>query len=276
MEQIKIVGIIIIIACCLLSYRGLSSTSFFNAYKFHVDSILISKDYKRLITSGFLHVSWWHLFFNMYSLYVFSATLNVFMPLYQYLLIYFLSLIGASLLALYIHRNHGDYSAVGASGAISGIVFAAIALVPSMELVFFGLRFPAWLYAVLFIAISIYGIRNQKDNIAHEAHLGGAITGVLVLLTLQPSLISTNYFIIALILIPCIVFLIIIIRKPSIMIKAFSFNYQNTENLTVDDKFNLERKNKEEELDKLLDKIAQKGVKSLSADEKRRLEMLSK
>ena len=169
--------ILLIIANLIVSYRGFKSESFFDTYKFEVDKILLDKDYKRLVTSGFLHVNRTHLIFNMFSLYLFSGLVESTTGGLKFLIIYFVSLVGGNLFTLFIHRNHGDYNSAGASGAICGVIFASIALFPGMEVGFFGLPFaiPGWVYGVLYVLYSIYGIKSRKDNIGHEAHLGGAL-----------------------------------------------------------------------------------------------------
>ncbi|HVV03598.1 MAG TPA: rhomboid family intramembrane serine protease, partial [Puia sp.] len=109
---------LLIIANILVSYKGLTNRRFFEGYEFQVDRILMNKDYRRLVTSGFLHVSWTHLLFNMFSLYFFSGPVESGLGPLGFLLVYFVSLIGGNLLTLFIHRRHGDYSSVGASGAV--------------------------------------------------------------------------------------------------------------------------------------------------------------
>src|SRR5689334_11976765 len=115
--------LLLLIANIAFSYKGFSDQSYFDRYKFEVDKILVSKEFKRLITSGFLHVNWTHLIFNMFSLIVFGESLLFHIDSFQFLVIYAVSLVGGDLLALYVHRNHGDYSAVGASGAVCGVIF---------------------------------------------------------------------------------------------------------------------------------------------------------
>src|SRR5215510_14928409 len=107
---------LIIILNVIFSYRGFTNSLFFESYMFQVDKILVNRDYKRLITSGFLHVSWTHLIFNMLSLYFFSGSVEALLGPIGFVAIYFGSLIGGNLLSLFIHRQHSDYSAVGASG----------------------------------------------------------------------------------------------------------------------------------------------------------------
>src|SRR5690349_14607595 len=114
------ISILIIILTAFVSYNGLKSRRFLRRYEFQVDKVLLRKDYKRLVTSGFVHLSWTHLIFNMLTLFLFSATIESTLGIPRFLIIYFGSLLGGNLFALFIHRNHGEYSAVGASGAING------------------------------------------------------------------------------------------------------------------------------------------------------------
>src|SRR5215203_3603699 len=104
MTDTGIIGLILIIANIVFSYKGFTNESFFEGYKFQVDRILINKDYKRLFTSGFLHVSWTHLIFNMISLYAFSGLIESNLGGLKFLIIYFASLVGGDLLSLFVHR----------------------------------------------------------------------------------------------------------------------------------------------------------------------------
>lgn len=218
MSSSGILGFILIVINIIVSYKGFTNQLFFEGYKFEVDKILVNKDYKRLITAGFLHVSWTHLFFNMFTLYAFSGNLEAYLGSIQFLLIYFTSLIGGHLLSLLIHKHHSDYSAVGASGAISGVVFTCIALFPGMDILIFGFAIPSWLYGIVYIAISIYGIKSKKDNIGHEAHLGGALIGMTVALILSPASFINNYITIVIIAVPTLIFIYLIITKPSLLL----------------------------------------------------------
>lgn len=278
MTEIGIIGLLLIVANIAFSYKGFTNSLFFDGYKFEVDRILINKDYKRLITSGFLHVSWTHLIFNMLSLYAFSGLLESQIGGLNFLIIYFASLIAGDLFALYIHRHHGDYNSVGASGAVCGIIFASIALFPGLGIGFFGLPFsiPSWLYGILYVAYSIYGIKSQKDNIGHEAHLGGALIGMLIAIVIRPNTLAENYLPILVIAIPTISFILLIVRKPQILLLDNYFLKTHNKTYNIDDKFNEEKIGKQKDLDKLLDKISKKGIESLSSKEKQKLAELSK
>jgi membrane associated rhomboid family serine protease len=259
------------------SYKGFTNQSFFEGYKFEVDKILVQKDYKRLITSGFLHVSWNHLIFNMISLLAFSGSIENTLGSLKFLIIYFVSLIGGSLLSLFVHRNHGDYSAVGASGAVCGIIFASIALFPGIEIGFFLLpiSIPGWIYGIFYVLYSIYGIRSKKDNIGHEAHLGGALIGMTVALVLDPVAFSENTLTILIIAVPTIVFIFLIIIKPQMLLVDNFYFKTHRHHYSIDHKYNEERNIRQQEIDAILDKISRKGMDSLSRGEKEKLKQYS-
>lgn len=267
---------ILILLNIIISYRGFKDRSFFDKYAFTINKVYTYKDYKLLITSGFLHVSWTHLIFNMFSLYLFSANIESTIGPINYLIIYTAGLLGGNLLSLFIHRYHVDYSSVGTSGAIFAIMFSAIAIFPGMKIGFFFLpAFPGWLLGLIFVLVSIYGIRSRTNNIGHDAHLGGGLAGLMVALILYPSSIVVNTFAIAVVAVPAIAFILFIIYKPqALLIDNFFFKKQHY--LTVEDKYNLSKKNKQQDLDKLLEKIHQKGMNSLSKKEKEMLQEYSK
>src|SRR5690348_1066637 len=131
--MISIVSVSLLLITVYTSYRGMKSISFFNQFSFQVDRILLHKEYGRLFSSGFLHVDWMHLIFNMAALSAFADGIELLLGIPKLLLIYFGSLLGGNLLALFINRNNSAYTAVGASGAVSGLVYGSIALFPGMH-----------------------------------------------------------------------------------------------------------------------------------------------
>ena len=154
--------------------------------------ILKEKAYYRMITGAFVHVGMGHLAFNMITLYFFGPYLELLLGPTRFLLIYLGSLLAAHGLALFMHREDPNYSAVGASGAISGIVFAYCLFNPFSQIgLFFAIWIPAWLFAIGYVALSIYAMKQaqasgQRGGIAHEAHLGGAVGGILFTILLEP------------------------------------------------------------------------------------------
>ena len=278
MTDIGITGLLLIIANFIFSYKGFKDLSFFDSYKFEVDKIFINNEYKRLITSGFLHVSWPHLIFNMFSLFAFSGLLESQIGGLNFLMIYFGSLIGGDLLALFVHKHHGDYSSVGASGAVCGVIFASIALFPDLGIGMFGLPFsiPSWIYGIIYVLYSIYAIKSKSDNVGHEAHLGGALIGMILAILIQPTALLQNYLIILLITIPTIIFIYLILTNPQFLLIDNYYFKSHKKYEDIDHQYNEERAKRQKELDFLLDKISKKGIESLSKQEKQKLDEYSK
>ncbi len=186
--------LLLIVANVLFSMKGFNDIVFFDRYKFQVQKIL-GGEKLRMLTSGFLHVDWAHLGFNMYALYLFGGLGVKNFATISFLLIYLGSLLIGSMYSLYQHKKEFYYSAVGASGAVSGIMFSAIMLYPdkTYSFLFFPfIGFPAYVLGIGYLLYSIYGMKNQVGNIGHSAHLGGAIGGYALTLMLKPSVIGEN------------------------------------------------------------------------------------
>lgn len=271
-------SLLIIIANVLVSWKGLNDRNFYERYEFSIEKIKIYKQYYRLITSGFLHVNWMHLIFNMLALYFFSSTVEFFFGPLQFLLIYFISLIGGDLLSLFIHRYDNGYSSVGASGAVCGVIFASIAIAPQMRIGFFfiPIGIPAWIYGLAYVLYSIYGIRSRRDNVGHESHLAGALTGMLLAIAMYPSALQENYPTILLIAFPSLAFIYIILTRPHVLLVDNNFFRTQKRYHSIDHKYNAERLTKQQEIDRILEKISRKGMKSLTPKERETLEQHSK
>jgi len=196
--------IAIIIANVLVSLKGFSDRLFLEKYKFQVGPVLRGEKF-RIFTSGFLHVDQAHLFFNMFALYIFADEVINEIGVLKFLIIYLGSLLAGSTLALSFHKREPYYSAVGASGAVMGIVYAAIMLVPDMRLSFIFLpvvSFPGYVFGVGYFLYSIYGMRTKLGNIGHSAHLGGAVGGFVLTLVLYPQIFLENKFVVIILAIP--------------------------------------------------------------------------
>ena len=178
-----LVGAIILIINILSSIVGFRDRRFFESYSFEINRIR-KGEYYRLITSGFLHVNTPHLIFNMVTLYFFVSFVTYSLGALSFLILYFASLIIGNLLTLVIHFNQPNYSAVGASGAVTGILFSSLLLFPSIELMIFfiPIPIPGYIFGIGYILYTIYGIGAQTDNIGHSAHFGGAVGGVILTL----------------------------------------------------------------------------------------------
>ena len=200
--------IIIIAVTVLISYKGFNDFSFFRKFEFHVGSILKGEQI-RMISSGFLHVDMGHLFFNMITLWFFAPLVLTYLGNWTFVLIYMGSLIFGNLLTYVFNKNNYTYRAVGASGAVTGVLYSAILLQPDMMLgLFFVIPIPAYLFGILYLLYSIYGMKSQNDNIGHSAHFGGAVGGYIITLIEQPQLLVDHTMMVVLLTIPIIVLFI--------------------------------------------------------------------
>jgi membrane associated rhomboid family serine protease len=167
----------------------------FNAYQ-----IYHRREYYRLLTHGFVHANWWHLIVNMLVLYFFGGyveqTLNalagqgiVKLPVLVYIILYLLAVIFASTISLVKYRDNPLYNSVGASGAVSAVVFFSIFFEPWQKLYLYGLiGIPGIVFAVLYLVYAQYMSRRGGDNINHDAHFLGAVFGFLFPLFIDLSL----------------------------------------------------------------------------------------
>ena len=201
--------LLLIVLNILVSYKGFSESRFFEKYKFSVLA-LKEEQYFRLFSSGFLHVDTSHLVFNMFALYIFGDVVIQITGVFLFMLIYILSLLAGNYFTFINHKNEPNYSAVGASGAVSGIVYSSILLFPEMQLalIFFPIPMPGYVFGVLYLLYTLFGMKSRRDNIGHTAHFGGAVSGFAITLFIFPSLIYMQTSLILLMLIPLIVYLV--------------------------------------------------------------------
>lgn len=212
MGNLDLVTIIIIGINVIVSLKGFNDYSFFERHKFNIGGIKRGEQI-RMIASGFLHVDQMHLFFNMFTLYFFADEVISYLGPINFLLVYFGSLIVGNLLSFYFHKNEYHYSAVGASGAVTGVLYSAILLNPDMELymMFIPIAIPAYIFGIGYLMYSIYGMKNSVSNIGHDAHFGGAIGGYVITLILATWLFEENLLMVGLLAIPIV--LLFVMRK---------------------------------------------------------------
>ncbi len=198
--------IIVIVATCLFSYKGFNDLVFFRKYEFHIGSIR-SGEQIRMFSSGFLHADLGHLFFNMFTLYMFAPVVINYFGNISFLIIYVISLVFGSLLTLLMHKNDYNYRAIGASGAVTGILYSSILIDPSMSLYLFfiPIPIPTYVFGIGYLLYSIYGMKAKNDNIGHTAHFGGAIGGYLITLIKAPDMLVNNTSMVVLLAIPIVI-----------------------------------------------------------------------
>jgi membrane associated rhomboid family serine protease len=204
------VTIAIIAANVIMSFKGFEDRLFFEKYKFNVGSIRRGEQI-RMFSSGFLHADTQHLIFNMLTLYFFADAVIFELGRINFIIVYIASLVFGNLLSLYFHKDEYWYSAIGASGAVTGILYAAILMRPEMNLYMFfvPIPIPGYVFGIGYLLYSIYGMKNRIGNIGHDAHFGGAVSGYVVTLLLMPSLFETDLGHIGLLAIPIVILFVL-------------------------------------------------------------------
>ncbi|NCT66066.1 MAG: rhomboid family intramembrane serine protease [Rhodanobacteraceae bacterium] len=191
------VTLFIIAVTCVVSFAGFSNPRLIDRLILWSPALTRGKEYWRLASCGLIHADVPHLLFNMITLYFFGTAMERFYVSYLggggYLLFYVGGLVVSSLPSWWQHRNDNGYRSLGASGAVSAVLFAFILLQPWATIYVFVVPVPAIIYAVLYLGYTIYMDRQRSDHINHSAHLWGAIYGVLFTILMEPRVLSTFF-----------------------------------------------------------------------------------
>lgn len=248
---------------------------------FRPEAILRYGQWDRLLSSALIHADGKHLLFNMLSLYLFGSGLEAAFGPLVLAVIYVASVLGGSLISLYLHRHH-DYSALGASGGVCGVIFAAIFMMPGLGVGMFliPISVPGPVYAIGYLGWTFYAMRRQIGNIGHDAHFGGAITGLILAAIITPHncLASPVMFTIA-----CGISLsglVVVAKNPLGLPGGFlSFGKSKPDGglrPARDYQEAVARTRGRDEVDRILEKITAKGIQSLTAKERETLAAASK
>ncbi|QXV66077.1 rhomboid family intramembrane serine protease [Mucilaginibacter sp. 21P] len=145
-----------------------------------------------VLTSGLIHKDWNHLFFNMLSYYFFAFQLEVYLGHWQFGALYIVSLILSDLPTIQKHKNDIWYNSLGASGAISAVIFSFILFQPTagMSILFIPIAIPAWIFGILYLVYCHFASKHARDNINHDAHFFGAISGIIITVILNHNVLN--------------------------------------------------------------------------------------
>ena len=188
---------IIIFLTAVISVFALNNEEVFAKLKFNAYDARHSNHWYRFFTYGFVHAGYVHLMINMVVLYSFGVIVEYeflkYFPgkaSFYYILLYVGGLILSIIPAFGKHKNDVFYNAVGASGAVAAVVFSSIILYPTGKIFFFFIPvpIPAPLFGIFYVGYEYYMAKRGRDNIGHDAHLWGAIFGVIFTLALKPGL----------------------------------------------------------------------------------------
>ena len=209
MGELGVVTIIIIAINVIVSLKGFNDQVFFDKYKFSISSIRAGAKYQ-IFTSGFLHANSSHLLVNMLTLYFFANVVIYSLGSLAFLIIYLAGLILGNLLSYFFHKNDYTYTAVGASGAVMGVLYSAILLRPDMMLgLFFIIPIPAYVFGIGYLLYTIYGMKKRNDNIGHDAHFGGAVGGYLLTIVFAPWVFESHLLMVILLAVPIVILFIL-------------------------------------------------------------------
>ncbi len=199
------ITLLIIIITVGVSLMANSNSAMYAKLLFNPYQVVHRKEWYRVITHAFIHDKGniFHLIFNMYVLYSFGSVVESFLeqtvdslaPII-YLFLYFGGTVAATLPSLYKHKDNYAYNSVGASGAVSSVLFSAIAFMPlqgGIGIIFIPISLPPIVFGVLYIAYEMYMDKRGGTNVAHDAHIGGAAFGFLFTLLFIPGALG-NFF----------------------------------------------------------------------------------
>lgn len=272
------VTIIVLLITAVMTFVAFQRRELSERWMFEPHEILQGKQFDRMLTSGFIHGDWWHFAFNAYSFYSFGHIIEIIYGWPTLLLIHLISILGGSVLSLILHR-HEEYRALGASGGVCGVIFASLFLLPNGSVNhLFIIPIPNYIYAILFLVASYYGHRKGIGNVGHDAHLGGAIIGLLTATAMYPQKIAAAPMMFAVVLVLSLAILSLLIFDPWHLLfkQAEAHDVGLGGDRAQRYAANRTRNEKLAEIDKLLEKVSQRGINSLSNKERRRLEELSK
>lgn len=177
----------------LTSIMAFSNDNLYANMILHPYSVYRKQRVYTIITSGLIHNDWMHLIFNMLSYYFFAFRLEALMGHWEFGLLYVVSLILSDLPTVYKHRNDEWYHSLGASGAVSAVIFGFIMFNPLDKMMILPLPFgiPAVLFGVIYLVYCNYASKYSRDNINHDAHLFGALSGLLITIMLNPHIVNS-------------------------------------------------------------------------------------
>jgi len=166
----------------IIGLRALRSQAEAEKFLFIPHALAQGRNIQGTVLSHVAHTGYGHLFFNMLSFFFFAPTVAKMMGAIGLWTVYILSAVGADLLTFLLRRNDPGYACLGASGSVTGVIFAAIVLNPYMNIFFFliPIPIPGPIFALLYIALSLYFMKQEGAGISHESHIGGALAGFAI------------------------------------------------------------------------------------------------
>ncbi len=166
---------------------------YYNKWMLHPYYVAKGEDIYTYFTSALIHADWMHLIFNMFSYFFFAFILETAIGHWQFGLLYVASMVLSDIPTVIKHKNNPGYRCLGASGAVSAVVFSYILFFPTntMQLMILPIPMPAYIFGILYLVYCHFASRHARDHVNHDAHLFGAITGIVITAILHPGILGT-------------------------------------------------------------------------------------
>lgn len=186
------VASLIFVFTIITSLYGFYDNSLYGKFMLHPYSVSKGKNVYTLITSGLIHADWMHLAFNMLTFHAFAFTLESMMGSWRFGLLYFVCLVLSDIPTIFKYKDSFNYNSLGASGAISGVLFSFILFNPTagIGILFIPFNIPAYIFGFLYLIYCAYASKNSRDGINHDAHFYGALTGLIFTIIFVPGIIQ--------------------------------------------------------------------------------------
>lgn len=272
-EHLPIATLLTVVVTVAVSLYAFKDDSFREKLIFEPRAILAFKEYHRLISPALLHLDANHLIGNMLTLFLFGRWIEMFFSVGMFMGIYLGGIVGGNLLALWLHRHH-EYRALGASGGVCGILFAWILLFPGGTInLFFAIPIPGWIYAICYLTYSFFAMKHGWTNVGHDAHIGGAMIGLLLAALLVPHAVMASPWLFAgLLTLGGMIFFYLWKNPLMLPLKNFTFGIQ----IETPPKRSPNARPSASEVDAILEKVSRKGLSSLTPKERSILESAAK
>ncbi|MEH3113661.1 rhomboid family intramembrane serine protease [Pedobacter terrae] len=186
------VASVIFVFTIITSLYAFYDNSIYGKFMLHPYSVSKGQNVYTLITSGLIHADWMHLFFNMFTFYAFAFALESMMGSWRFGLLYLLGLVLSDLPTVIKHKDNFNYNSLGASGAISAVLFSYILYNPMSKIyiMFIPIGIPAVVFGIIYLIYCAYASRNSRDHINHDAHFFGALTGLIFTIIFVPGILQ--------------------------------------------------------------------------------------
>ncbi len=187
------VALVIMVITIGASLFAFSNEKYYNKWMLYPYYVSRGEEVYTYFTSALIHADWMHLIFNMMSYYFFAFALEGQLGHWQFAVLYMASMALSDIPTVIKHKNNPSYRCLGASGAISAVIFGAILFNPTMRMgvMFIPIPMPAWVFGILYLVYCHFAAKRGRSHINHDAHLFGAVTGLVLTILLHPSVVGS-------------------------------------------------------------------------------------